>query len=145
MTIEIRISLTLVSPSFLYTTKIAPPKKIARPPRIHARLESYRAAISRSRELSIRLSYRVTTEESAMAVNLWLIRHGETTWSLSGAHTGRTDLPLTDVGRKKAAAMRRCLADCHFALVLTSPLERARETCRLAGFGDAAQIEPNLR
>jgi broad specificity phosphatase PhoE len=79
-----------------------------------------------------------------MAVNLWLIRHGETIWSLSGAHTGRTDLPLTNVGREKAAAMRRCLADRHFALVLTSPLERARETCRLAGFGDAAQIEPNL-
>ncbi len=79
-----------------------------------------------------------------MAINLWLIRHGETIWSLSGAHTGRTDLPLTNVGREKAAAMRRCLADRRFALVLTSPLERARETCRLAGLGDAAQIEPNL-
>jgi probable phosphoglycerate mutase len=79
-----------------------------------------------------------------MAGELWLIRHGETAWSLSGAHTGRTDLPLTAEGDRKAVALRAKLAGHRFALVLTSPLERARRTCELAGFGAAAQIEPNL-
>jgi broad specificity phosphatase PhoE len=75
---------------------------------------------------------------------LWLVRHGETEWSRSGAHTGRTDLPLTEAGRERAQAIGRYLAGHTFALVLESPLERARETCRLAGYGDAAVIEPNL-
>jgi len=74
-----------------------------------------------------------------------LIRHGETEWSRSGAHTGRTDLPLTAAGEAHAAEIGRSLAGRRFALVLTSPLQRARETCRLAGFGDGARIEPNLR
>lgn len=78
-----------------------------------------------------------------MAGELWLIRHGETAWSLSGAHTGRTDLPLTPEGEKKAAALLK-LAGHRFALVLTSPLQRARRTCELAGFGARATIEPNL-
>ena len=77
-------------------------------------------------------------------MELWLIRHGETEWSRSGAHTGRTDLPLTDTGRERAAAIGRYLAARPFALVLTSPMERARETCRLAGYGDVAQTDPNL-
>jgi probable phosphoglycerate mutase len=76
---------------------------------------------------------------------LWLIRHGETQWSLSGAHTGRTDLPLTAAGRKNAAAVGRFLAGRRFDLVLTSPLARARGTCRLAGYAAQGQIEPNLR
>jgi broad specificity phosphatase PhoE len=79
-----------------------------------------------------------------MAGELWLIRHGETAWSLSGAHTGRTDLPLTPEGERKAAALRPKLAGHDFALVLTSPLQRARRTCELAGFGARAIIEPNL-
>lgn len=79
-----------------------------------------------------------------MLRELWLVRHGETEWSRSGAHTGRTDLPLTPAGRENAAAMSRLLGGRKFALVLTSPLERARETCRLAGYGAEAQIEPNL-
>lgn len=79
-----------------------------------------------------------------MPGELWLIRHGETEWSLSGAHTGRTDLPLTDHGRKQAEAIRQELGGRKFSLVLTSPLERARETCELAGYGDWAQLEPNL-
>src|SRR5216684_6933629 len=80
-----------------------------------------------------------------MPGELWLIRHGETEWSLSGAHTGRTDLPLTDAGREKAAALGRYLDGRRFGLVLTSPLQRARDTCRLSGYGDVAQVEPNLR
>lgn len=79
-----------------------------------------------------------------MPSELWLIRHGETEWSLSGAHTGRTDLPLTAHGREEAKHIERILARRSFSLVLTSPLERARETCALAGYGDAAQPDPNL-
>ncbi len=78
------------------------------------------------------------------ANKLWLIRHGETEWSRSGAHTGRTDIPLTPAGEAKAAAIGRYLRGMKFALVLTSPLRRARETCRLAGYGDMAQLEPDL-
>ncbi len=77
--------------------------------------------------------------------NLWLIRHGETEWSLSGQHTGRTDVPLTANGKARAAVLGRYLEGQRFALVLTSPLERARETCRIAGYGGVAQIDPNLR
>jgi broad specificity phosphatase PhoE len=80
-----------------------------------------------------------------MLNEIWLIRHGETEWSRSGAHTSRTDLPLTDAGRQKAAEIGRYLVGRTFALVLTSPLQRARDTCRLAGFGDSAEIDPNLR
>jgi probable phosphoglycerate mutase len=79
-----------------------------------------------------------------MAREIWLIRHGETEWSRTGAHTGRKDLPLTDVGRENAAAVGRWLAGRRFALVLVSPLARARETCRLAGYGAVAQVDPNL-
>ncbi|MES1258248.1 MAG: histidine phosphatase family protein [Acidobacteriota bacterium] len=75
---------------------------------------------------------------------LWLIRHGETEWSLSGAHTGLTDIPLTKAGEEKAVGLREKLAGQHFALVLTSPLQRARRTCELAGLGAQAQVEPNL-
>src|ERR1700743_3594518 len=76
---------------------------------------------------------------------IWLIRHGETAWSLSGAHTSRTDLPLTPRGREKAAQIGAALLDHNFALALTRPLLRARETCEAAGFGAAAMLEPNLR
>jgi probable phosphoglycerate mutase len=79
-----------------------------------------------------------------MPSQLWLIRHGETEWTLSGAHTGSTDIPLTDAGRRQALKLKQSLAGRRFALVLASPLSRARETCNLAGFGGAAQIDPNL-
>jgi broad specificity phosphatase PhoE len=80
-----------------------------------------------------------------MMRELWLIRHGETEWSLSGAHTGRTDLPLTAAGEAHAAAISRYLAGRPFGLVLTSPLRRATETCRIAGYGDVAIKDDNLR
>jgi broad specificity phosphatase PhoE len=78
-------------------------------------------------------------------LQLWLIRHGETEWSLSGAHTSRTDIPLTERGRERATKIRDYLAQRKFSLVLASPLQRARETCRIAGYADVAQIEENLR
>ncbi len=82
---------------------------------------------------------------STEPLQLWLIRHGETEWSLSGAHTSRTDIPLTARGEERAAKIRDYLAHRKFNLVLTSPLQRARETCRVAGYGDVAQVEENLR
>ncbi len=80
----------------------------------------------------------------SMPGELWLIRHGETEWSRSGAHTGRTDLLLTEAGRNEAKAMAQHLGGRKFALVLTSPMARARATCELAGYGGAAEIDPNL-
>ena len=73
-----------------------------------------------------------------------LVRHGETEWSRAGKHTGRTDVPLTEEGRRQAAALGRYLGTRRFALVLTSPLSRANETCRLAGLGDVAQERADL-
>jgi probable phosphoglycerate mutase len=73
-----------------------------------------------------------------------LVRHGQTAWSLSEQHTGRTDIPLTDVGRRQATELGARLGGWRFARVLTSPLTRALETCRLAGFGDAAEIDDDL-
>ena len=75
---------------------------------------------------------------------LVLARHGATEWSRSGRHTGTTDVPLTEEGREQARRLGERLAGREFALVLTSPLSRARETCELAGLGEKAQIEPDL-
>lgn len=76
---------------------------------------------------------------------LWLIRHGETPWTVTGRHTGRTDIPLTARGERQAAALARRLAGCTFSLVMTSPLARARETCRHSGHGACAIVEPDLQ
>jgi broad specificity phosphatase PhoE len=73
-----------------------------------------------------------------------LVRHGQTAWSLSEQHTGRTDVPLTDVGRRQATELGPRLGGWRFARVLTSPLTRALDTCRLAGFGDAAEVDDDL-
>ena len=75
---------------------------------------------------------------------VFLVRHGATEWSVTGQHTGRTDLPLTEDGRDQAKRLASRLAGQEFALVLVSPLTRARETARLTGFGDVAEVEPDL-
>ncbi len=76
--------------------------------------------------------------------SIYLARHGETAWSLSGQHTGVTDLPLTPRGEQNARSLADRLRGLHFARVYTSPLQRARRTCELAGFGAVAQIDPDL-
>jgi probable phosphoglycerate mutase len=75
---------------------------------------------------------------------VFAIRHGETAWSLSGQHTGTTDIPLTDNGRRLAARIRPVLEAEVFARVITSPLQRARETCELAGLGTGAVLDADL-
>jgi probable phosphoglycerate mutase len=82
--------------------------------------------------------------EDSTAQQLFLIRHGETEWSRTGRHTGRTDIPLTDEGRLRAHAIGRFLQG-RTLQAWTSPLERARETCRLAGFAEYARIDEDLR
>lgn len=75
---------------------------------------------------------------------LWLIRHGETEWSAAKRHTGRTDIALTPTGERQSVTLGQSLAGRRFALALSSPLRRAHETCRLAGYGDAASVTDDL-
>jgi probable phosphoglycerate mutase len=96
-----------------------------------------------SRELSSIV--RVTDEEKQVSLRrAFLIRHGETEWSLSGQHTGTTDIPLTENGRNVARRLEPLLTRATFALVLTSPLHRARETCALAGLAERAEVDADL-
>src|SRR5271170_1892888 len=85
---------------------------------------------------------RLTPKGAQMSV--FAIRHGETAWSLSGQHTGTTDIPLTETGRRLAMRLAPVLARESCAQVFTSPLQRARDTCALAGLGDKATIDPDL-
>jgi broad specificity phosphatase PhoE len=75
---------------------------------------------------------------------IWLVRHGETEWSATGKHTSTTDVELTEEGVRAARALGERLAGRDYALVLTSPMQRARETCELAGLGDGAEVDEDL-
>jgi len=76
---------------------------------------------------------------------VYLARHGETAWTITGQHTGRTDIPLTARGEQNALSLRQRLNGVTFAKVLVSPLARARRTCELAGFGDTGEVAPELQ
>lgn len=76
---------------------------------------------------------------------IWLVRHGETEWSADGRHTSVTDIPLTERGRERARELRDYLAGRRFAAVFESPMKRAKETCAIAGYGDVAQVDDNLK
>ncbi len=78
------------------------------------------------------------------ALQLYLIRHGETAWSITGQHTGCTDISLTPRGEEQARALAPRLAKVPFTRILTSPSRRARQTCELAGFGATAQLDQDL-
>jgi broad specificity phosphatase PhoE len=75
---------------------------------------------------------------------VYLVRHGETEWSASGKHTGRTDIPLTEEGERRARGLSERLKGVTFDRVFTSPLQRAARTCALAGFGERAKVDPDL-
>jgi broad specificity phosphatase PhoE len=79
-----------------------------------------------------------------MVSGIYVVRHGETAWSASGRHTGRTEIPLSEEGERKAGALRGRLSGVPFARVLVSPRQRARRTCELAGLSSGAQVEPDL-
>ena len=82
---------------------------------------------------------------SAALPVVFLARHGETAWSISGQHTGRTDLPLTERGERNARSLGARLSGYHFAKVFTSPLRRAVRTCELAGYLAVAEVDPDLQ
>ena len=83
-------------------------------------------------------------ETAGRPLQVWLVRHGETAWARDLRHTGRTDIPLTEVGRAEAREVGRRLAASAFDLVLASPLSRALDTARLAGFGERVRVDADL-
>ena len=87
----------------------------------------------------------MTTADPTDRPTLWLVRHGETEWARLGRHTSRTDVPLTVAGCDQARALGRRLAGHVFARVLTSPMSRASDTAALAGYGEVAVVDPDLR
>jgi broad specificity phosphatase PhoE len=80
----------------------------------------------------------------SIVAQIFLIRHGETEWSAAGRHTSHTDVPLSPAGKEQASRLRETLRSMNFAKVFTSPLQRARQTCELAGLADRAQVNPDL-
>lgn len=86
----------------------------------------------------------INEQQDTKNTEIWLVRHGETAWSLSGAHTGRSDIDLTEEGRRQAAQLQCILREHSFSLVLSSPRHRAIETSRLAGFGEVVAVDENL-
>ena len=103
------------------------------------------ARISRRSATGAGISERTRASDVPESLpQIYLARHGETAWSVSGQHTGRTDLPLTAQGEQNARRLGERLAGLQPARVVTSPLERARRTCELAAFGPVASIDPDL-
>src|SRR5215813_3646869 len=88
--------------------------------------------------------YHLVPAERAELQTVYLARHGETAWTLSGQYTGLTDLPLTERGERNARNLEERLRGLNFAKVFTSPLQRAKRTCELAGFGAVAEIDRDL-
>ena len=86
-----------------------------------------------------------SVQDNPVPPRLWLVRHGETEWARLGRHTGHTDIPLTDTGRAQAEALRPRLAGLLFDTVVSSPLSRALDTARLAGFAGRVEIDADLR
>jgi len=84
------------------------------------------------------------TEASKELPIIYLARHGETAWTVTGQHTGRTDLPVTEAGERNARRLRERLRGLTFVKVFTSPLQRAVRTCELAGFGAVAEVDADL-
>ncbi len=82
--------------------------------------------------------------ETGCGTELWLVRHGETAWSAEAKHTSRTDIPLTERGRERAVVLGRYLAGTDFCAVMRSPMERAKETCEIAGYGERAVVDDGL-
>jgi len=80
-----------------------------------------------------------------LETEVWLIRHGETEFSITGQHSGRHDLPLTPTGEQEAQSVGRILGGREFNLVLCSPLQRAARTCQISGYSSAALIEPDIQ
>src|ERR1700759_3444043 len=87
---------------------------------------------------------RMKSATSKELPSIYLARHGETAWSLTGQHTGLTDLPLTARGEQTARALAERLVGLNFGKVFTSPLKRAARTCELAGFGDVTEVDRDL-
>lgn len=87
---------------------------------------------------------RLAAQVNDALPKVYLVRHGETAWTISGQHTGRTDIPLTERGERDALELSARRKGLSFAKVLTSPLQRARRTCELAGLAPVAEVEPDL-
>lgn len=117
----------------------------ARPARrvpLGRQISSTSATLRREAGIVLMVEPEVLREGSLL--NLYLVRHGPTEWSISGQHTRRTDIPLTTRGEDEARDLRPWLKHVQFGPVLTSPRQRARRTCELVGLGREAEIEPNL-
>src|SRR5258708_37045720 len=93
---------------------------------------------------SARQNFQGIDRKSERLPIIYLARHGETAWTISGQHTGRTDIPLTERGERNARRLGERLKGAKFEKILTSPLQRARRTCELAGFREVARGTPGL-
>src|SRR5690242_20316358 len=119
--------------------------------RLAARLLSYRSSFIKIQICSTsasgwtqQVSARAHTKMNNQLPVIYIARHGETAWTITGQHTGLTDLPLTPQGEKNARALGERLKGMEFTKVITSPLLRAKTTCELAGFGSVAEVERDL-